>query len=155
MRVRYHILSHLIYLVYQGLFPTKLNHWYYLFSHICTRVTYKTKKLQRNQGKQSSNSSSAPLKTLGTLLLVKDYVIKCQLSIPYTLPFCAMFLIVKCMEKIFLNFFSGAVIANLTGKPWKLWSIGWMDRGGSNNPRTNGPGVHLEVGSNHATTPSL
>ena len=26
MHVRYHILSHLIYLVYQGLFPTKLSY---------------------------------------------------------------------------------------------------------------------------------
>ena len=40
---------------------------------------------------QSPNSSSAPFKTVGTLILVNDYVIKCQSSIPYTLPFCAMF----------------------------------------------------------------
>ena len=66
---------------------------------------YKTKKLQQYQGKRSPNSSSAPLKTLGTLILVNDYVIKCQSSIPYTLPFCAMFPILSVWRKVFSNSF--------------------------------------------------
>ena len=31
--------------------------------------------------------------------------------------------------------------------------LGWMDRGGSNQGRTDGPGVHGEGGSKHPTTP--
>ena len=105
MHVRYHIVSHLIYFIYQGLFPTKLNHWYYLFAHICTQVTYETKKWQQNREMECKFKLSTienPRYTYFSQWLW--LVIKCQSSIvPYTLPFCAMFTIVSIWRK--KNFF--------------------------------------------------
>ena len=63
------------------------------------------KEMTTKSRETESKFKLSTIETLLTLILVNDYVIKCQSSIPYTLPFCAMFPIVSVWRKCFSNFF--------------------------------------------------